>query len=641
MSFKHSQIILFLLTVYSLVACQPNQQNTGGSSPSNTNPIARNTVTSGPIDSGGENLINGVALESYRTNIIEELEEFKLIQPILHSMSVAYSFDFRNFIKIKNWYMIPASLSDLSNKAVGVDLKEGSTQTVALQGQNEIWIDKNLYDKQSPNEKAKILLHEFVRTLNGIKYISINDMCKTWMRAGNECHAHQKTYQNMLAMQPLTKPALDEAGLVQRGQDTEAIRSMTLWLWQNKEALNSEDIMKRLETYDYDKRYFAAGERLIWPAEYIRLSDTEFDGLLDQILNANETLTAGSTMFGIPLPESKPSSQLIINVDFEIPEESNIPEGLLFQSGPVGCYLNMVKKNLKLTPNMHLPDSHDPQYKKMKGCLYQNFNNELFQEKNKLQIDEHNLPIMKNNILQKIYTNKGATAVFMLKFFENIDSIPAITPTKNDSSKIVSSLHMLQKVAFFNFLLNEKSTSKSKAEKLILNSIKFYYFENSLSSIRGVDSADKLYSEKTILDEQSVYCIRNVSISRVNDTTHLSGYRNSYDFRLDLVMELNKPNSFTNWISTLNRVDFFQPTCEIRKASDLYQSKRKPKRERSLFSTLTNNSDMFVGNVFFSNIDKLDRCENSPPEILQPNDCIPYEDELLKSAPNSEQSDAP
>jgi hypothetical protein len=119
-----------------------------------------------PSDGGGGDTCNGKMIESYRVDITA-LEEYKTyIQPILNKLTVndekGESSPFDLSANLKNWYLIDCKLQDLPRERKGLYLE---TYQTAIHTSREIFIDSKSYNKMSPEEKSKLLLHEMIMGL--------------------------------------------------------------------------------------------------------------------------------------------------------------------------------------------------------------------------------------------------------------------------------------------------------------------------------------------------------------------------------------------------------------------------------------------------------------------------------------------
>lgn len=546
-----------LAIVYSLVACQANQRSGVGISASNVTSHGSAT-TSGPIDSGGENLINGVPLESYAVDVTS-LNEFKLIKPILHSLSLAYGHDFVDFAKMRNWYFIPVSLADLSNQSVGVDLKIGTTQTVALQGRDEIWIDNNLYQKQSAEEKSKILLHEIVRTLNSLKYQSIKDICKDWLRAGNNCEKHQLLYNELKSMQPLPSPDSGDSGTLIRKNDTEGIRDMTMWLLGSKGNLQADEIFKRFSAFNFDRRYFDQGERLIWPSKHIKtLTEDEFNFLIDQVLDSNNLLKMARRS-----------------------EQGIVSEALVVDTGSdsndlgSGCSLNFVDQTEISKAYNIIPNKESAGYSSLKACLrdptYEGYN--LHDEDGQSRYD-----------LRWVYGRSGPMILFSVDIADEI--YIRRDPTENEDSRLArfKAEHLLHRRGYFIFALTGDEAFSAK--NLRLRGIKLQLTTSRHGwvppSNERSPSQDFGYVEDGVQDGKVLLCAP--SDERAYTTTDLSQFRDD----VETVHEGNYEEYFTKYYPSDS---FFTPTCEFKNLSEIANKDSLPQ----LFASLKNNSHELDG----------------------------------------------
>lgn len=221
----------------------------------------------GTSDSGGGNGIDNKMLESYIIDPTELSEVKDLVIPILvntnrkegtltftEADSKKSEEDAKqeaekstyNFFKLKTWYLAPVELKNLPKKALGIDFSESTLQQIAIQTENEIWIDANLYSKMSKEEKAKLIMHEVVMNMYLTKFYTIDEICKISERLSYDEKKDEnddacKNSENRKNLERFHKV---EPPRTLNGNDYNSIREATAFLFKNQEKLN-EGLWKR------------------------------------------------------------------------------------------------------------------------------------------------------------------------------------------------------------------------------------------------------------------------------------------------------------------------------------------------------------------------------------------------------------
>lgn len=568
-------IIANILFAYFLVGCQPIQRS-GVSTSNSTVSGHSSATTSGPIDSGGENLINGVPLESYRVDVTK-LDEFKIVKQALHYASVAYKHDFTDFAKMKNWYFVPVSLADLSNRSVGIDLKNGTTQTIALQGRDEIWIDDNLYKKQSTEEKAKIILHEVVRTMNGMKYLSVKELCRNWLRADNTCEMFQLAYNDTKEMQPLASPDEGDAGDKIREQDTASIRDMTMWMLDLNDNVLLPEIRRRFQYFDFDRRYFEY-EQLLWPYHYVNISIDENNFLIEQILDFNN-----------------------------IPNARGDEKKLVFDVSPSSCSINFVDPGSANQSYYVVPDKNDPSFNFQKTACLQGLG--VFSRPPDLfhKTTEANL--------RWIYGSLGPMVLY-------IANLAAPTPIRIDPLSKNSATLARDKVEKFSTIRRGYFLfAPTKTQNFTIKDLQLIAADSETMLKRS--NKDFGYVAETIQKDKVLFCVPNeygtpdkIGFNSIfNDGFHLDRKNLGFMTIAPYIFLANDP--------------LLRPSCSIKDISEIANLSSQP----DLFSSLKKDSSELIGEAKSnpawqkeiadaeSAINALDQCEHPQPGSTIVNPC--------------------
>lgn len=230
-----------------------------------TKPALTETVGTG--DSGGGNAIDLKMLESYIIDPADLQVVKDLVLPALtntqrdeKTMSFAGTNKEKSevdakqeaiksvsdFFKIKTWYLAPVSLKSLPKEALGVEFTANELQQIAIQTENEIWIDSRLFDKMSREEQARLIMHEVVMSMYLLNFYTIEDYCSMTKKINFSkpqkpeeeicgTPANRKAFEKIIKTQPKRKL---------NGNDYNSIREATAFTLKSADQLN-EGLWKR------------------------------------------------------------------------------------------------------------------------------------------------------------------------------------------------------------------------------------------------------------------------------------------------------------------------------------------------------------------------------------------------------------
>lgn len=253
---KLDKVILTLLSVSFLSACQQHRHSAAGNAPkaTQTSPIPGTPEAGvsgdrkGPSDGGGGDTCNGKMIESFRVDIVKQEEFREYILPILKNLG-HHENDQNKKIQspllltphLKNWYIIDCKLDEIPKERKGLYME---TYQTAIHTEREIFIDATSYHQMKKEEKAKLLLHEMVMSQYLMKYMSLEDFCK---RTSCEMSKDLLIASNWKMFRPEPYRPLNTL-------DHQNIRTVTAWLWSQGEALNPQAFDKIAKQNDFDKR---------------------------------------------------------------------------------------------------------------------------------------------------------------------------------------------------------------------------------------------------------------------------------------------------------------------------------------------------------------------------------------------------
>jgi hypothetical protein len=129
----------------------------------------------GTGDSGGGNLYKGKPLESYIKSPVEYPSTNRFVLPALDMLpATPIANTLSAILKVKTWYFVPGPLEDLPSEKIGSAVP---TQQAALQDFNQVWIDKDKFEKMSESEQAELIFHETLMGMKLLKFTSPQSAC--------------------------------------------------------------------------------------------------------------------------------------------------------------------------------------------------------------------------------------------------------------------------------------------------------------------------------------------------------------------------------------------------------------------------------------------------------------------------------
>lgn len=222
----------------------------------------------GTADAGGGNAIGGRPIESYRVDPTKLDAYIKVLKP---------KFDFdradeteeqkkqgeestRRFINNKNWYIAPINLKTLDNKTLGLSVSKDSTQQLAAQTNNEIWIDQRLWDKLSLEDQATLIVHEYVMMLYLLRFESGISLCKKYFNfqsteSGSSFTCEDLAKYNDEEFRWILEPAIEPSRQLE-ANDYANIRIVTANIMNANTETLKNNITDMFIKYNFDPRIF-------------------------------------------------------------------------------------------------------------------------------------------------------------------------------------------------------------------------------------------------------------------------------------------------------------------------------------------------------------------------------------------------
>jgi hypothetical protein len=159
----------------STVSSSPNITTLSPESAAPQGTVSQAQPKQGTGDSGGGNLYKGKPLESYVKDIAELDATKKFVAPAFRMLpQSAIGNTLQAILKVKTWYFVPGPLADLPREKIGSMVP---TEQAALQDFNQVWIDKDHFEKMSESEKAELIFHEALMGMKLLKFDSPQSAC--------------------------------------------------------------------------------------------------------------------------------------------------------------------------------------------------------------------------------------------------------------------------------------------------------------------------------------------------------------------------------------------------------------------------------------------------------------------------------
>lgn len=179
---------VFILSLFLIVAaCSGNKETIIKEiqvvNERNDNPLPipksqNNNKPSGGVDDGGGGVaVKGRPLESYAVNITGRDEYQKYIVAIIQKLKVnspELSSELIYLSRERTWYIIDVPLNEIPRQVMGTYFK---TDQVAVQNKSDIWMNQNLFESMSEENRAMLILHELMMGVKILNYGSPLDKC--------------------------------------------------------------------------------------------------------------------------------------------------------------------------------------------------------------------------------------------------------------------------------------------------------------------------------------------------------------------------------------------------------------------------------------------------------------------------------
>ncbi len=251
------------IAVVLVISCAPKSANQDGAhglgGPSQT--PSPTLGGAGTTDSGGGTGLKDKEMakmfEHFIKDPTKEPAYIKHIEPLFKNItdSRGDGSHFDAIFKMKNWYIAPVDFEKMSKESLGISFVKTSTVQIARQTARSVWIKKELYEQQGSKEsgsleQAETLLHEWVMSVYFFKFMPASDFCKFDFLGASEKQCLENAWL-------LDKASPSEIPRQLNDEDNENIRTITAWLFQNKDrTIPVQEFFQLLYRNGFDRRYF-------------------------------------------------------------------------------------------------------------------------------------------------------------------------------------------------------------------------------------------------------------------------------------------------------------------------------------------------------------------------------------------------
>lgn len=248
------KIFVVMSVLSNLLACTKDQQKTNSKVLNANQQNTGQSTAEGPGHGGGGNGTNVRLYESFAVKITElpaykNIAEKALMRIFDESQGEKIFLD--KHLQIKTWYLVPNHLKPIDKEIIGVSQTESSTQQLAFQTENEIWIDQIYFNQMTEADQATLIVHEMMMLYYGLKSKDLNSLCQMGIMSKDDsvnCNMF-KIYDSYFPAQ--TARPLDK-------NDYEKIRTVTYFFMANAEdtKLTINDFKQKMIQNGFDRRLF-------------------------------------------------------------------------------------------------------------------------------------------------------------------------------------------------------------------------------------------------------------------------------------------------------------------------------------------------------------------------------------------------
>lgn len=167
-----SHILLVVLSLAGFSGCQQQKEIIH-----ETQIVSPTQAQGGTDQTGGGNGIGGIPLDKFIFPVQEKTSYKNYVTPIMNRLSKAFprlAADFYHISQNRDWYFVPAPLTEISGKILGT---YAPTDQLALQDLNKIWIDKIKFEAMAEEDQGVLLVHEIMMGIRLLKYKERQDLC--------------------------------------------------------------------------------------------------------------------------------------------------------------------------------------------------------------------------------------------------------------------------------------------------------------------------------------------------------------------------------------------------------------------------------------------------------------------------------
>ncbi|MCB0406800.1 MAG: hypothetical protein KDD34_01275 [Bdellovibrionales bacterium] len=209
---------------------------------------------------GEENKNKCRPIESFRVQLLDKDIIKNDVMDILETTSEFYpqlAGDLYHKISQRMWYFVPIELKKLPGSIIGAPVNVENLGQIAIQNEQEIWMDNKLFESLSPEDQVRILIHEFVMGIRIMEYSTKSDTCianasyllyedkeDQYKKESEKCYSNSQFDTLGKSLNPIFGDKIDL-----KDKDYRAVRTLTNWILDGFENVSKDRVTNYLKEY--------------------------------------------------------------------------------------------------------------------------------------------------------------------------------------------------------------------------------------------------------------------------------------------------------------------------------------------------------------------------------------------------------
>lgn len=195
-------------------------------------------------------------IEVVEQTLLPAIEALFEIHPVLAG-------DLYHKLTERMWYFVPINLKKLPTHIIGAPVNIENLGQIALQNEQEVWMDDRLFKILDSEDQVRILLHELVMGVRLMEYSSLPDICvanATYLILAGQQSLFDKTKKDCYKDElPIRVPGIGTSRTKKidlTDNDYQAIRTLTNWILEDSSRLSKVQLDRFLK--DHFKRIYTS-----------------------------------------------------------------------------------------------------------------------------------------------------------------------------------------------------------------------------------------------------------------------------------------------------------------------------------------------------------------------------------------------